>query len=324
MDFLDSEHLTTRFEKRLREMTSPTVPFGFQAEPTDQRRIVIESRDETVVAVPYNAVGAPPSQIGRDKGVAIEMSTLDSDVSDTILAASIAGKRQMGTRDLETMERVVGASQLKMARSQSYTLAKATVGALLGQLRQPNGDVALDLAAMFGTGPQTADFDLDDPATSVWTKCRTVARASLAALGADHGVIRHKGMVALCDPDFYDALRQHASVLRASDGWEAARSYQADASDKPFSFGGISFIEAPADWVPAGKAILCPSHVDGLLKIFFAPPDHVQTVNKISSNGNQAFVHAEALSYGRGWTLVSMQSALPVVTRPNAVVVLSA
>ena len=193
--------------------------------------------------------------------------------------------------------------------------------ALGGQILDRDGSVVVDLFAEFNVTQQTMACELDEAGTNVANKLIAARRLSESALG----IATAESWVAFADATYIDALRAHGSVEAAVQGWEAAAILLKDHRAGDLVIGGIRFIEVPnragQTYIEAGTAYLCPVGVPDLFVTHYAPADYIETVNQ---EALPMYAKAQELPFGRGVAIESQSNPISLVTRPRAVVKLTA
>ncbi len=107
-------------------------------------------------------------------------------------------------------------------------------------------------------------------------------------------------------------------------GWMSAR-HMSDDVRAEFEFANVQFVEARnfagVTAVEDGAAYLVPEGIPGLYITRFAPADYVDMVN---TEGRQFYTRAEPLPFNRGVSIEAQMNPVSVVTKPRAVIKLTA
>ena len=132
------------------------------------------------------------------------------------------------------------------------------------------------------------------------------------------------GWIVFCSASFIDALRQHPSVAQFTEGWAAASVLRDDVREE-FGLANCAFVEmrnaAGITFVEDGAAYLVPDGVPDLLVTHFAPADYVDTAN---TEALPMYARGHLLPFGRGISIESQTNPISIVTRPRAIVKLTA
>ena len=239
---------------------------------------------------------------------------------DTLLADSWQNRRGFSEATLADVQRERDRVLASMRGSLETTLEYHRVRALSGQVLDADGSVMVDLLAEFGVAQNTHDMNLDVTTTNVANQIIAAKRKAESALRA----ATPTAWVAFASAGFMDALRAHSSVSATHEGWIAAAALSADLRDG-FSLTGVLFIEVRnptgVTMIEANAAYLVPEGVPDMFLTHFAPADYADTVNNA---GLPLYARAQELPFNRGWMLESQSNPVSIVTRPRAVVKLTA
>ncbi len=294
----------------------------FRDEGVTQRQVVIEEQDGTLSLLPSVPVGAPATLGGRDLRRQRSFVVPHIPHDDVILPQDIQGVRAFG-RDgagdplAQVMERRLARMRLK----HEQTLEFMRMNALRGVLRDGAGTTLYDWHAAFAIAPTVVDFALDDPATDVQARCRTVVRHVETHLRGEIA----SGVHALVSPGFWDRLVGHAGVKEAYRYFAATTGGQPLRDDlrRGFPFAGITFEEynatvtlasgAAETLVPEDEAVAFPLGTSDAFVTYFAPANLIEAANTI---GLPLYARQVMRADGRGVDLLTESNPLPVVRRP--------
>lgn len=92
-----------------------------------------------------------------------------------------------------------------------------------------------------------------------------------------------------------------------------------------FGVANVQFVEVRnpvgVTMIPADCAYLCPEGVPDLFLTHFAPADYADTVN---TEALPMYARSQELPFGRGWMIEAQMNPVSIVTRPRAVIKLTA
>ena len=300
----------------------------FTEEGITTTAVSIERQGTTISLVPAGTRGAPGRPEGNDKRKLIPISTVHLPQRASVNADEVQNLRAFGSEtELEAVQTMVNKKLGKLRRNIDVTLEWQRIGALKGQVLDADGTtVILDMFSTFGLTQQTLDLALDNDATKVKTKCVQAQRLVEGALGG----LMHRGLIALCGSDFFDAFVSHPAVERAYDRWQDGafmRDVQRgqESGSLGFTFAGITWREykgavSNQQFIAANKSYLVPMGVPDLFVTHFAPADYMETVNTM---GLPYYAKQEPMQFNKGIEIESQSNPISINTRPNAVVELS-
>lgn len=238
----------------------------------------------------------------------------------TMLADSFQNMRGFGTDSLTSVEAERDEKLTEMRARLGATKEYHWMRALAGQILDADGSVLVDLLAEFGVVQATQSLELNVTTTNVRNRIIAAKRLSEEALGANVP----QSWVCFASASFMDSLTAHPSVEAALAGWMAARDMRNDVR-LDFDFANVQFVEvknyAGVTPVEDGAAYLVPEGVPGLCITRYAPADYVDTAN---TEGQQIYVRAEPLPFNRGVAMEAQVNPVSVVTKPRAVIKLTA
>lgn len=245
---------------------------------------------------------------------------------DRILAASLFGKRQPGESELQNVVRKVNDSQARMRQAIETTWEVHRLNALKGVLLDADGSVITDFFDLFEVVQQTHNFAFSVATTNV----RNQVVAALRKMEAELGGIGYAQARAICGATFFDNLISHASVKEAYQLQQSQLLGQ-DLRYAGFTWGGVVWEEyrgmtipgadANVGLVAAAEAVLFPTGVPSMYRVYFAPGDFMETVNTV---GIPMYSKAAPdLQYNRWVDLLAETNPLHINTRPRAVLKLT-
>lgn len=241
-------------------------------------------------------------------------------------ADDILGVRAFGSSDqLETMAGKVSARLKQHQRNHDVTLEMHRAGAICGKIREPNGDVILNLFSHFGITETTLEFDWSASGGAIQAKCRDLTNLMEDNL---QGTV-HSGIVALCDDTWFRAMLTNTEIRDSYDRWQNGQFLRdgLPGRNELFSWGGISWYNyrgkvgntsfLNADGETGGFCRFIPMGVDGLFRETMAPADYMETVNTL---GKRFYAKQERMPFDKGIRFESQTNVLYVCTRPSALI----
>lgn len=283
----------------------------------------LESRGTTVGLVSNQPRGSASGKIQvNDKAKLIPFMTTHLPQRWEILADEVLGKRAFGSEsELEMAQTLVNRKIEKCLRDHALTIEFQRLGALRGQVLDADGTtVLLDLFTTFGITQSTLSFALGTAGTDVNNKCVQAARLLESKLGG----IGYRGLRAYVNSSFYDKFTTHASVKEAFSLWNTNTNFLQTDNRRGFVFGGIEWIEYrgldPVS-IATDEAYLVPLGVPDLAKTFYAPANYMETVG---TTGLPYYAKMEPMDFNKGMEGEFQSNPLSIVTRPQAIIKLTA
>lgn len=280
--------------------------------------ISIERVGQVVALVPAKPRGAPGTPVENAKRKMVSINAVHLPESGAVLADEVQNLRAFGSEtEVQTAQGVVKDKLAAMKLNIDLTLEWQRMGAIKGQVLDADGTtVLLDMFTTFNFTQQVWSLELDNPATLVRMLCTQMRRLVEAALGG----IPYKGIRVLCSPGLFDALTNHAAVVKAFDRFQDGSFLRAD--NRYFEFANIIWEEyigsvngVPLIEADCGYAI--PEGVPSMFKTLFAPADYNETVN---TRGLAYYARQERMRMDKGVELEAQSNPIQLNTRPNAVV----
>jgi hypothetical protein len=284
--------------------------------------IAVEEFNGTLSLIPTTPRGSPGVQntTARRQLRQINIPHIQEDFA--VYADEVQGVRNFGSEtDVQTVQQLVNGKMIEVLARMDLTQENLRLGALLGQVRDADNTVLVDLFTAFGvTQEPPVDFNLDNPATELRTICQQIRRTMLRNLQmtAPGNML----VYAFCGDNFFDALLSHAAfndVYRATE--RAERAMAGNFAFGSVEFGGIVFENyrgtddaSTTVGIPTDEVRLFPVGVPGLYREVYAPADYEETVNTI---GLPRYARQVAMPNGKGRTVEAQTNPLPYCTRPR-------
>ena len=155
--------------------------FSEQGIETDT--IAVEIDSNTLKLVPNTPVGAPASEIAKDKRKVRNFRAPYLPVKGEVLAVEVQNIRGFGTTQLMGFQEAVNRRAKPMINALDATVEFHRMGALKGIILDADGSTIYDLFTEFGVTQNSVDFVLGTATTEMKTKCTAVSRLVEAALG---------------------------------------------------------------------------------------------------------------------------------------------
>lgn len=220
----------------------------------------------------------------------VQDAVLPNDLDgNTDIDALFAGRIDMPL----TLQSVMSKKLLAMRKAAALSLEYARMQLIKdGSVYAPNGTVVTNFYTEFGVTRQTINLDLASTTVNPLGKVGGVfAQVQDSVLSGD--VVTD--IVALCSPEFFEALITNAFVTESYQYFNQAQGPQIlnqrlatraplDARYRVFDYGGITFIEVRGGvggvrYVEAGKAYVFPRGTDSF-RTFFAPANKFASINQ--------------------------------------------
>lgn len=303
---------------------NPYLPQGlgamnlFKPNPIRTTSVAIESRQGALTLVGFSERGAPGQERTTEQRKMFTFKVPRLMHEDTITVAELQNIRAFGTTDIpmqveaEVARRLSGETGL--LASLEYSKEAMRLAAIGGLCIDPKtGSVLFDFNAEFGITQNTQiAFDFANaPLGHIRQTCNQITRAM--ARKAQGAFLPTTEVIALCSPEFFDALVTSPEVRQTYLNWSAAADLRGNTGGafSKFSFAGVSFIDYRgsdnlADIViPAGTCRIFPDAA-GLYQHVMAPGESADFLNEpgrdvyvlpIIDTQRRTFFKMEAYSY---------------------------
>lgn len=243
---------------------------------------------------------------------------------DRILAASIMGKRRLGTTELENAVSKVNDKLAWMRRQVENTWEIHRLNAIKGNLLDADGSTLFNWFTEFNVLQTTHNFEFSAGTTNVREQVTTVMHKIEDVLDG----IGFSGVHVIAGRNWFQELIKHPSVKETYLNFQAAAELRADQR-QGFVFGDALFEEYRGmrnlpnsiGIVGDDEAYAIPTGVAGMFRANYAPADFMETVNQL---GQPMYAKtAPDLKYNRWVDVLVETNPLFINTRPNAVVKLT-
>lgn len=263
---------------------------------------------------------APKNRVGKRSFRTFNVPHIP--LEDVVLADEVQGVRALGMEAAdETVASALARKLYVMRRKFDQTREYFRMGALKGILADANASTIYNYHTEFGGTQKVVDWDLDDSATDVNSKCRETLRHIEDDLEGE----MMTGVHCFVSPEFYDALVAHPSVKEAFKYFLTAQQLSGDYRGR-FPFGGITFEEyrgvskssagTSRKFVEANYAYAFPLGTSSFAEVF-APADFNETAN---TPGLPYYSKQEPMPFNRGTNVHSQMNVLPICLRPRVIV----
>lgn len=244
-------------------------------------------------------------------------------LEDVVLAAEVMGIRAFGSdNQAEAVTTKVNDKLQTMKDKIDLTLEWRRFGALKGYVLDNDGSVIEDYFAAFGITKKKVDMNFSSASFDARNALVGVARS----IEQDAGGEMVSGLRALCSPEFFDAMIGSKGIKEIYSGWSEAQNKLGGDLRKGFVHGGVTFEEYNATvdgqrFIEAGKAHVFPMGTSNIFSDFGAPADFLETVN---TTALPYYARQQNKDFNRGIDLHAQSNILPLVSRPNLLVELTA
>jgi len=204
--------------------------------------VAVEVDPQTFGVIPTRTRGEPANRGDRDRSKLIDLPIPHIPEEAMIGAEELLAMRRFGEVTVETVQNVVTRRMERLAGRHDMTLENLRLGALMGQIRDADGSILVDLFERFGISePSAVDFALSTADTEVETVCREVTRTMRKA--AKMALPSSAYVHCFCGDGFFDKLITHEEVKldkRANED-AAARKLGEDFAYGSQMIGGVLF-----------------------------------------------------------------------------------
>ena len=278
--------------------------------------MVIDREEDALTILPTVPRGgvASPHLSGASDGIKVSATHIPT--RTTIHADQIQDRRQPGTNNLDSIERVRAKHVMGMRKNLEGTIEHQRYGAIKGLITDVDGSELLNVYAAFGVTQVTKAMALASTSRTIVNVVIDAERASEDALGGE----TPSEYVALCAPDFMDALRANPSY--SNDIRYARPSELLNDFRTGITIGNTTFIEVRSTpglpvRIPAGEGYLVPMGIADLLITRYAPGDYLSTVN---TPGLPLYANIEEGPMGKCVHLEAQSNPLSICTRPRSII----
>lgn len=252
---------------------------------------------------------------------------------DDLWADDVGGVRAFGTTDqLESLEVALDRKILRMRQNHEATHEFHRVGAIRGEVTDPNGDVILNMFTDFSITEEVIDWDFTGITGThlLYDAAVETKRHMQDALGGDD----FAGVAAICGDTWYDAFINSAEVQGRYNQWRAALPqtpiqslanhdvYGRASAVNTFEMFGINFINYRGTidtikYVADTECRMFPVGVQDLFESYTAPANYVETINTL---GEDVYLKQKMKDFEKGIDLESQSNKLFICTRPGVLV----
>jgi len=301
----------------------------FRDESVTQHNITVESTAATLALIP-DRVRGERNNVNKDRTRNLRSFPIPHfPLDDYLSPEDIQGKRAYGSDSAEVQAAVMARKLEDIARKHAVTLEVSRMQAITqGTIYAPNGTVAGNYYTDFGVTRKEVAFDLANAATDVIAKIREVTDHIQENI-LDGEIIEN--YIALCSPEFFDALVSQAGVKEAYKFYQSTqeplRNGLRDGRYAKFEHGGCTFYRYVGSYkdaagvtqklIPAGDAYVIPTGTRDMFITYFSPANKLDYVNTL---GEKSYLWTFTDPKGSKVEIESEQNTLSLIRRPSAVV----
>lgn len=300
----------------------------FRPERIRLRSAVIERKNGRISLLKDTPVGAPApvGQAGDRKLYTLRVPHFPYD--DVVLAEEVQGVRRFGSEsELETVIEKVNEKLENAAFKHQQTWEFLKLGAIKGIVLDGDATTEIaDLYTVFGITPEVHNFALNVDTTEVLTKCLETARHIEDNLKGEV----MSGIQVLCSPSFFDKLTTHKVVKASYALWRDGEAGRSDMR-RGFHFGGLIFSEyngtvtnAAGGSTPLIAADTAHAFPIGTRELFVNHTAPANMVGAVNTPGLDMYASSAPMDHGMGIKLHTQSNHLPICTRPEVLVKLTA
>lgn len=299
----------------------------FSEQNVSQNVVQLESYSGTIGLVADQYRGFR-NQVNKDDGrKAYAFSLTHHPLDDLLTARELVGVRAYGNANAAETEAAALARKLeRIARSHNQTLEVARVHTLVtGTQFSPNGTVSENFFTTFGITQKVINFAL---AGSGATLVRDKSREAIDHI--QENILSGEmptGHIALCSPQFFDALVSQAGVTTAWLATATMAQYNQNGfrsgSYDQITFGGIRYIRylgfrpTGEQMIPSGEAYIIPVGTMDTFVSMFGPAERFDTINTL---GERQYVWTQRSEDNTSIKFASESNFLNLVRRPSCIV----
>lgn len=299
----------------------------FSEQSVAQNVVQLESYAGTIGLVTDQYRGYRNNVNKDDNRKAYAFSLTHHPLDDLLTARELVGRRAYGSLDQAETEAAAIARKLeRIARSHNQTLEVARVHTLVtGTQFAPNGTVSENFFTTFGVSQKVINFAL---AGTGLTLVRDKAREAVDHI--QENILSGEaptGHIALCSPQFFDALVSQAGVTTAWLSTQAMAQYNQNGfrsgSYDQITFAGVRFIRYlgfrpdGTQMIPSGEAYIIPVGTQDTFQTLFGPAERFDTIGTL---GERQYVWTQRSEDNTSIKIASEQNFLNMVRRPQCIV----
>ena len=297
----------------------------FRSESVSQHSITVESTAGTLALVTDQVRGARNTVNSDDTRSLRSFPIPHFPLDDAVTPQDIQGKRAYGNADAaETEAAVIARKLVRIRMNHAVTIEAARAYAItVGAIYAPNGTVAGNYYTDFGVTRKEVDMVLGTGTTDLTAKFEEVIAHIQDNILAGEVVSE---IVALCSPEFFTKLINHASVKEAykyyTSTQEPLRNRLGSGLYRRFVHGGITFIEYRGSYngsrlIPVGDAYFMPAGTVDMFISYFSPANKFSHVNTL---GEEAYAFTYRGATDEQINIQTEHNALHLLRRPQAIV----
>lgn len=299
--------------------------FGEQS--VAQNVVQLESAAGTIGLVADQYRGFRNNVNKDDNRKAYAFSLTHHPLDDLLTARELVGKRAYGSADKAETEAAALARKLeRISMSHNQTLEVSRVHTIVtGQQFAPNGTVSEDFYTTFGVTRKVINFALAGTGN---TLVRDKSREAVDYI--QENILSGEmptGHVALCSPQFFDALVAQQGVTTA---WLATATMQQynqngfrSGNYDQITFGGIRYIRYlgfrpdGTQMIPSGEAYILPVGTMDSFVTMFGPAERFDTIGTL---GERQYVWVQRSEDNTSVKIASESNFINLLRRPQCIV----
>jgi hypothetical protein len=290
----------------------------FQEEGVPTTTVALEYSGGRISLIPSQPRGTMPESEKHTKRKLRDFRIPHLPMNDNVYAEEVQNLREFGSNDsLASVSSLINQRMANLKKDHEVTWEYHRAGALTGNLLDADGSSVLyNMFTEFGISETSVTFTMATT-NSVRTGCLTVQQAMDDALGAQ----AYTGIMAICNPVFFDAFVNSTDVKAAYDKWQDGQFLRQNARTE-FEYGGISWVRytgklGATAFIPSGTARFVPTGVSGLFKRYNGPATFMEAVNTI---GKPMYAKQMPLRFDTGVELHTQSNPLHLCTQPAVLV----
>lgn len=299
----------------------------FREQSVTQNVVQLESTSGTIGLVGDQYRGFRNNVNKDDNRKAYAFSLTHHPLDDLLTARELVGVRAYGSADqAETEAAALERKLQRIARNHNQTLEVARVHTIVtGTQFAPNGTVNEDFYSTFGITRKVINFGLAGTSN---TLVRDKSREAIDHI--QENILSGEmptGHVALCSPQFFDALVAQQGVTTAWLATATMAQYNQNGfrsgSYDQITFAGIRYIRYlgfrpdGSQMIPAGEAYILPVGTEDSFITMFGPAERFDTINTL---GERQYVWTQRSEDNTHIKIASEMNTLSLLRRPQCVV----
>ncbi|WP_342361400.1 major capsid protein [Terrarubrum flagellatum] len=304
----------------------------FRPTPVKTLTITLDQIAGKIKLVPPSPRGAPGQTKEKRRGVQRALVIPHFQRDDGINADEVQDVRQLGSEDqTKDLQQYLGERMQEHSQDLDASDELARVGAIKGNVVYSDGS-NLDLFSTFEVAqPDEIFFDLAKANPTMGALREQIQEEVIRKMGRQMPGVAISNIRCMCGDAFFSKLISHKEVRETYLNQVGAAELRGpyigigDQSWGSFDFGGVTWENYRGEvadeetgeltpFIGPDDAHFFPVGVPGLFRVFYAPADYNETVNKL---GQKRYAKVYPKPDDKGYEMQVQTNALHICTQPQ-------